>query len=280
MKVDGRAIARKIYSGLEEEIAVLLEKTITPHLVIVLVGSDPASKSYIRQKIKKAGEIGIQVTYKQFPKNTSEKTLLRFIQLQNTDPSVHGIIIQRPVPPHISSESVKTAVRAEKDVDGFSTGSRFDPPLALAVMDILDEIRRKTGVKDDFKQWLTSKNIVFIGRGEAGGKPVISHVEKLGIKHNIIHSKTPQPEEYLKKADIIVSAVGKERVVKPQNLKSGVILIGIGLHKEADGKLHGDYNENEIQAIASFYTPTPGGVGPVNVARLLSNVVNSAIAQS
>jgi len=280
MKVDGRAIARKIYTGLEEEIAELHEKTITPHLVIVLVGNDPASKSYIKQKIKKAGEIGILVTFKQFPKSTSEKTLLRFIQQQNVDPSVHGIIIQRPVPLQITPDSVMTAVVPEKDVDGFRPDSRFEPPLALAVMDILDEIRRKTGEKADLREWLTGKNIVFIGRGEAGGKPVISHVEKLGIKHSIIHSKTSQPEEYLKNADIIISAVGKEEVVKPQNLKNGVVLIGIGLHKESDGKLYGDYKELEIQNIASFYTPTPGGVGPVNVAMLLANVVNSAIAQS
>ena len=209
-----------------------------------------------------------------------------------TDSSVHGVIIQRPLPPHFIEDEIKTAVIPEKDVDGLHPNPTFTPPLALAVMTILQEInkkeakpsflsrvqflkRGKTFSHENFKKWLTSKNLVFIGRGEAGGKPIISHVEKIGIPHQVIHSKTQNREDILKTADVIITAVGKKDMVTPDMIKQGVILIGVGLHKE-DGKLSGDYDEEKIRHIASFYTPTPGGVGPVNVAMLLKNVVQAA----
>lgn len=280
MKIDGRAMARKIYVKLKKDVEVLHAKGIQPQLVVILVGNDAGSKAYIRQKINRGTEIGVLVILKRFPRHTSEKTLLAFVEKQNADPSVHGIIIQRPLPIQISSERLKSAVVPEKDVDGFHPESTFEPPLALAIMHILQEIYTKqNGSHLDssipFKQWLSNKTIAFVGRGEAGGRPVISHVEKLGIPYSIVHSQTAHPRDILQTADIIISAVGKKAIITSTMLKKGVILIGIGLHKGEDGKLHGDYEEEEIKDIASYYTPTPGGVGPLNVAMLLSNLIQS-----
>ena len=137
MKIHGRVIAEKIYADLKNDIAALKKNGITPHILIVLVGSDSASKMYIRQKVKKAEEIGIRTSLKRFPKNVSEKTLLTFLQNANKDTAIQGIIIQRPVPPQIDADKLKTAVLPDKDVDGFHPKSSFDPPLALAVMTIL-----------------------------------------------------------------------------------------------------------------------------------------------
>lgn len=274
MKINGRAIARKISDELIQKTEELAKKDITPHLLIILVGNDLSSKAYIRQKIKRAEKVGIRTTLKRYPKNTSEKTLLKFVKEANTDTSVHGIIIQRPLPSQFDPLKIKHAVIPEKDVDGFHPQSKFDPPLALAVIRILEEIHQK--VSDaPLHQWLIGKNIVILGRGEAGGKPVITYLNKLGIFHKVIHSHTKNRNELLKNADIIISAVGKKEVVKKDVLKKGVILIGIGLHKE-NSSLFGDYVEDDIKDIASCYTPTPGGVGPVNVIMLLKNITTAA----
>ena len=133
---------------------------------------------------------------------------------------------------------------------------------------------------DKVKSWLKSKNIITIGKGPTGGKPVIEHLKKFGLNPTIIDSKTSNPDQIIKNADIIVSCVGRENVIKPGSLKKGVILIGVGIFRGKDGKLHGDYNESEIENIASFYTPTPGGVGPVNVAMLMDNLLTAAEKQT
>lgn len=292
MKLDGRSIAKVILTEIKNDTLQLKHSGITPHLVVIFIGNDAGSKAYIKQKMKKGEEVGIKVSLKRFPTHTSTQTVISFVEKLNTDSSVHGVIIQRPLPPHFIEDEIKTAVIPEKDVDGLHPNPTFTPPLALAVMTILQEInkkeakpsflsrvqflkRGKTFSHENFKKWLTSKNLVFIGRGEAGGKPIISHVEKIGIPHQVIHSKTQNREDILKTADVIITAVGKKDMVTPDMIKQGVILIGVGLHKE-DGKLSGDYDEEKIRHIASFYTPTPGGVGPVNVAMLLKNVVQAA----
>lgn len=288
MKVSGRKIAKEIYIDLSRKIVQLEEENIIPHLVIILLGNDAASKAYIRQKIRRGTELGIKVTFKRFPKHTSWKTLQSFITKHNEDPLVHGIIVQRPVPAQIDIEELNKAVVPEKDIDGFHPNSNFEPPLALAVMRILEEIYYKqtdTPVVSSvpfvptalFKQWLTTKSILFLGQGEAGGKPVISFVAKHKIPHRILHSKSTSAEieKYTKAADIIVSAVGKEHIVNEKLLKMGVILIGVGLHRSSDNRLSGDYDEEAVKDVASYYTPTPGGVGPVNVAMLLSNLVSA-----
>ncbi|MBI4089742.1 MAG: hypothetical protein HY424_03505 [Candidatus Levybacteria bacterium] len=158
-------------------------------------------------------------------------------------------------------------------------------PISAAILEILKEVyfaKRKAGgtggkpvTGPALRNWLKLKNIVVIGKGETGGKPIIEMFKKMNIKPTIIDSKTKNPKALTKKADIIISAVGKPNVIDSQNIKRGVILIGIGLFRGADGKLHGDFNEEAVKNIVSFYTSTPGGVGPVNVAMLLKNLIDA-----
>lgn len=266
MKIDGKAIAENIFTDLKKRVVKLKQKGITPHLVIILIGDDPASQAYVRQKVLKGEAIGVKVTVQSLPKAISQDKLLRSLKLLNADKNIHGIIVQRPLPTHIDEKAIDKAVIPQKDVDGFHINSLFDMPLAIAVIRILEEADK------DYRK----KNIVIIGKGQTGGGPIIKKLRTLNIEPKIVDSKTHNQQLLTRKADILISAVGKPQMVKPDMLRKGVILISIGMHKGKDGKLHGDYDEKEIENIATFYTPTPGGVGPVNVAMLLENIVKAA----
>ncbi|MEK7534573.1 MAG: bifunctional 5,10-methylenetetrahydrofolate dehydrogenase/5,10-methenyltetrahydrofolate cyclohydrolase [Patescibacteria group bacterium] len=282
MKIDGRKIAEKILEELKLKIQKL---NAIPHLAIILIGNDPASKTYVKQKILTAEKIGIKTSLFQYPSSVSMKDLFEHLNDLNHLNTVHGIIVQQPLPPHLNLENIMHAIDPRKDVDGFHPNSKFQSPIALAVFKILGVIRatprmvarqRPRLLRGGFKKWLNSQKIVVIGKGETGGKPIINMLKQMGIEPVVIDSKTKNPEQLTKKADIIISAVGKPNAIKPEMIKKGVILIGVGLHKGNDGKLHGDYEEEKIKNIASFYTPIPGGVGPVNVAMLLENLVTAA----
>lgn len=267
MRIDGKKIAKDIFTHLQKS-------GIIPGLAIILVGDDPASKSYVRQKELKTVEIGGKVTIYHLPSSTSEQKLLSMIVHLNNNPSIHGIIVQRPLPPHIDSNMVSMATDPKKDIDSFHPKSPYPMPLAAAVLRILEEICSIEHQKA-LDNWLKSKKIVVIGKGQTGGGPTIQMFKKMGIQPQIIDSKTQNLKSITKSADIIISTVGKPNVIRPEMLKKGVILVGVGQRKGKDGKFHGDYEENEIKDIASFYTPTPGGVGPINVAMLLKNLIRA-----
>lgn len=265
MRIDGREIAKIIYENLAKRVKKLKDIHLVPHLAIILVGDDPVSLAYIRQKEKKAAEIGAKTTLFHFASVVSQSKLLAKIEQLNNDHAVHGIIVQRPLPPHIDKTIIDEAVTPEKDVDGFRHNSPFLPPLGIAVYKILQQIPK-----------LSTKKIVIVGKGKTGGSPVMQVLKEWKTPFTVIDSKTVHPEDLMKNADIIISTVGKPGIVQKGMLKTGVILIGVGMYRGADNKLHGDYNEEEVKDIASFYTPIPGGVGPVNVAILLTNLVNAA----
>lgn len=289
MIIGGKSIANEILEDLKIRVEKLKEKEIIPTLAIILVGEDIQSISYVEQKELKAAKIGVNVDVFNLDTKISESELIRKVNELNENSSVHGIIIQRPVA-NIPSEKLDTAVIPQKDVDGFNPKSKFNNPLGEAVISILEEVfelRSKVIIIDPkqspnrnlFHSWLQSNSIAVVGKGITGGLPVIKTLRKNNYyldEENIIDSKTKNKTEILKEADIIISAVGKSNTIKPEMIKKGAVLISIGLSKGSDGKLHGDYNEKDIGDIASFYTPTPGGVGPVNVASLLSNLVESA----
>lgn len=266
MKIDGNQIANTILEELKIKVKKLQEKNITPNLAIILVGNDPASKAYVRQKELKGKLIGAKINIQHFPSFISQSNLLSTIQQFNNNNNIHGILVQQPLSPLINIERITQAIDPKKDVDGFHLQSKFEPPITAAVLKILEEVRGSTSEVD-------VRKIVVIGKGETGGKLIIQAMKKMGIEPIVIDSKTKNPKVLTKTADIIISAVGKPNVIKSAMIKKGVILISIGLHKGTDGKLHGDYNEDEIKDIVSFYTPTPGGVGPVNVAMLLKNLL-------
>jgi methylenetetrahydrofolate dehydrogenase (NADP+)/methenyltetrahydrofolate cyclohydrolase len=282
MKIDGKQIANEIFENLKPRIDKLKEQGIIPHLAIILIDKDPASVAYVNQKEIKGKKIGAKISVKNLLSDTSEKKLLSTIEQFNNNNNVHGIIVQRPLPKNIDSNAISLTVNPNKDVDGFHPNSKFRPPIALAVLKILKTIyptpsRWPNGLLEGgFQTWLSSQKIVIIGKGETGGRPIIQMLKDLNIKPLIIDTKTPNPPKITRSADIIISAVGKPDTLRPEMLKKNVILIGIGLHRGNDGKLHGDYDEEKIKNIASFYTPTPGGVGPINVAMLLENLVTAA----
>jgi len=289
MKLDGREIAEKLYGELKERVGKLKKKKIVPHLVVILVGENPASVAYVTLKQQKAEVIGAKVTILRYKVTVTTEELEEKIKLLNVDPYVHGILIQRPLPEQIDVERLELTTDPEKDIDGFHPKSPYTLPLPLAVGRILEEIyllettngkiTKLTHVEGNFWQdpkrhtWLRKQNIVLLGKGPTGGGPIIKYLEKLKVNTYLIDSKTKTPEKLIKQADIVISAVGKEGTVKPKTLKKGVILISVGINRGEDKKLHGDYNEDEIKDIASYYTPTPGGVGPVNVAMLMENLI-------
>lgn len=268
MKIDGTTIARQILANLSAKVSKLEQKGITPTLAIILIGDNPASISYVEQKEIKGGLIGAKIIKRNLSSSISEEELLKIIKQLNADASVHGIIIQRPLPTHISEGKIDQAVSAQKDIDGFRIDSKFKSPIVLAINEILKK------VAPDFK----NKRIAVIGKGQTGGKPVIKWLINSGAYVNVVDSGTQRQEkkEILENSDIIISAVGKPLVITSELIKKGSILISIGLHKNSDGKMQGDYIDSDIEKVASFYTPTPGGVGPINVACLFKNLTEAA----
>lgn len=273
MKIDGKAIANDILNHL---ISDLKNKQVVPTMAVILISDNPASLSYIKQKQKAAESIGAKVILDQLSDDINVETLKQVIEKYNTNPHVHGLILQRPVPAHIESAQMYRYISANKDVDGFVPGSPFKVPVAAAVTATLKKVLHTVkGV--NFYDWLRSKKIAVIGRGESAGKPIADMFLKDGCKVEIVHSKTNNPDEIIKSADIVVSCVGKANIVRHDNIKKDSILISVGLWRDQVGKLHGDYEEDDIKDTAGFYTPTPGGMGPVNVACLMENLVKASI---
>lgn len=261
MRIDGKVIADKILSELAEKVRTF---KITPTLAVILVGDNPASLSYIKQKQIAAEKIGAKIELHQI----KQEELEGVVKKCNDDPKIHGIIIQRPLP--VPSDLVNS-VKPQKDVDGFVPHSPFTVPVAAAVLKILEEIH-----PDDFANWLKNQCSVVMGRGETAGKPIANLLGEQGCMISVIHSQTTNPTEVIKKMNIIVSCVGKERVITAPMIAPNTILIGVGIWRDETGKLRGDYEEDEIKDVAAYYTPMPGGVGPVNVACLMQNLVLAA----
>jgi methylenetetrahydrofolate dehydrogenase (NADP+)/methenyltetrahydrofolate cyclohydrolase len=280
MKLDGTDIAKRLYGELQRRVDKLKLKNITPHLVVILVGEHPASVAYVTLKQKKGEEIGAKVTILNYATDVTTTELVEKIKLLNDDPFVQGILVQRPLPGQIDIEQIEMATNPEKDVDGFHPNSPFTLPLPLAVVRMLEEVHYSEKAKQSFREWLQAQKIVLLGKGPTGGGPIIAYLKKLDVTPQLVDSKTKSPEKILKRADIIISAVGRQHTIKPNNLKQGVVLISVGINRGENKKLHGDYEVEEIKDIASYYTPTPGGVGPVNVAVLMENLLTATERQT
>jgi methylenetetrahydrofolate dehydrogenase (NADP+)/methenyltetrahydrofolate cyclohydrolase len=271
MLINGKEIAEEIISQMQEQVDAAKARGITPRIAIITLGLEEAWKAYVGQKIKLAKRLGVAAELINLQDASQEELLSRLKDLNN-DPSIHGIIAQRPFPPHIDNEIIVNAISREKDIDGFREDSLFEVPVWLAVKKLLEEIHNKEQSSPDFISWLQKKNIVIVGKGITAGQPIEKALIKLGIIPTVVRRDTPDPEHILKEADIIISAVGKT-IIKPSDLKQGVILIGVGLHRNEEGKLKGDYED--VEEVASFYTPSPGGVGPVNLAYLFKNLLSN-----
>ncbi len=270
MEINGREIAQAIYDQLQQEVAHLALQKVIPHMVVLLIGENPSSLSYIRQKKKWAEYIGAKLTILPYDDTVSDRLLLRKIEELNNDPTVHGIIIQLPLPPHLPEQTLTQAVVTKKDIDGFKKDSPFAVPIAQAILFILEVIH-----PEETLEWIRSQQVVVIGEGKTAGEPIITFLREQGVSVNVIHHDTPNPQDLMREADILLSCVGKRQIVTADSIKQGVILLGVGIHTEEEG-LKGDYEVEEIKEKAAYYTPTPGGVGPVNVACLLSNLVEAS----
>ncbi len=273
--IDGKAIAQKVREELKGRIAQLREAGIVPGLDVIIVGENPASQVYVRNKATTSREIGIRSEVHALPAETPEDTLLRLIGELNRNPDVHGILVQLPLPAHIDSSKVLEAVDPAKDVDGFHlrnvgalvTGNKiFVPCTPNGVMRMLAEERLTVEGKD----------AVVVGRSNIVGKPMAFLLLEKGATVTICTSKTRNLAEHTRRADILVVATGRPRMITADMVKEGAVVIDVGINRLPDGKLVGDVDFESVKAKAGCLTPVPGGVGPMTIAMLLCNTVESA----
>src|SRR3990167_2124428 len=287
MVIPGKLIAGKLLEKLKKEVREGVKKgKNAPKLVVVSVGYNPANAQFITNKERSAKFIGANFQHIHFKKTPKFEEFIRIISTIGHDPEVAAMIVQRPIPANLASETLINYIPPQKEIEGFSKKSPHIPPLGLAVLTVLKYIYNPAGrettdniivdLKKDvqfIKGLIKRKKIVLLGRGETGGAPVGKTLSDLKINYININSQTPHPEGFIQEGDIVISAVGK-KVITHNVLKQGCILMSIGLHQEGN-KWIGDYSENEIEPVAGFYTPTPGGMGPLNVAYLMFNLVGA-----
>ena len=281
--IDGKKLAEEIRNKVKEFGKSFTEKTtIKPGLAVVVVGEHPASKVYVRNKIKQTEEVGFNSYEHKLPEDTSQAELLNIVNSLNNDKKVNGILVQLPLPDHINSDTVLDSINPVKDVDGFhasNVGKLWTglntlvpcTPLGCSIM-----IKKIT---DD----LSGKNAVIVGRSNIVGKPMAALLLKMNATVTIVHSRTKNIEDICRNADILVAAVGVPKMVKGSWIKKGCIVIDVGINRiEEDGKnkLVGDVDFEEISKVASMITPVPGGVGPMTIACLLLNTLNASHLQN
>lgn len=274
--INGKEIAARVRIELKEEINSLKERRgITPGLAVVLVGENPASKIYVRNKGKACEEVGIRSFQHNLPEDTGEDKLLRLIAGLNGSEEVNGILVQLPLPAHINEENVLESISPSKDVDGFHPynmgrlmiGSPLMQPCTpFGIMRLLDS----TGVD------ISGKNAVVAGRSNIVGKPMAMMLLKRNATVTICHSRTTDLIDRIKSADILVAAIGRANFVKGEWVKEGAIVIDVGINRVEGGALAGDVDFEGASKRASFITPVPGGVGPMTIAMLLKNTVEAA----
>lgn len=269
--VDGKQIADQILAELKSKISTLSRP---PKLAVFLVGQNPASVSYVEAKQKKALEIGLAVELKKFDESISQRELQDEIRnVKDAD----GIIVQLPLPTHIDRQAVLDEVPPGLDVDVLTTKNKvslsegayipFDPPAAAAVLKILD----------DYKVDLKDKNILIVGSGELVGQPLATLLLKRGISFELANKFTENTAELMGKADVVISGVGKEKLVTGEMIKEGAVVIDAGTAGSEAGEIKGDVDTETVSAKASLLSPVPGGVGPVTIAMLFQNVTKSAL---
>ncbi len=270
--LDGTTLANKIKSRLKIEIEKYINKyQIEPHLAVVLVGADPASETYVRFKEKASMQVGMKSTIIKKPADINEQELIEVIEELNNDPSVHGILLQLPIPKHINSEKVINSINYRKDVDGFANENvaklsknqdALVPCTPLGITRILDEYNIKT----------EGEHCVIIGRSQIVGKPMAQLMLQRNSTVTICHSRTMNIREITNQADILIAAIGKAHMVDESFVKDGAVVIDVGVSR-VDGKLYGDVNFEKVETKASYITPMPGGVGPMTIACLLENTL-------
>ena len=274
--ISGKAVSAALRTQIREETAALRENHgIHPGLAVVLVGNDPASQIYVRNKQKACEEVGFRAFEYRLNENSTQEQLLDLIRVLNKDDKVHGLLVQLPLPKHIDEQTVILTIAPEKDVDAFHPMNvgrimignyEFLPCTPAGVMELIDS----TGVD------LNGANCVVVGRSNIVGKPMAMLLLHRNATVTICHSRTRNLTEICAGADILVSAVGKPHFIRADMVKDGAVVIDVGMNHDENGKLCGDVEFAEVEPKASYITPVPGGVGPMTITMLLKNTLHAA----
>ena len=274
--IDGNKIAQDIRNEVRQGVLELkASRGIVPGLAVVLVGDDPASQVYVGRKAKACAEVGFLSREYKLPADTEEKKLLKIIKKLNKDELVHGILVQLPLPKHISTENIIAAINPDKDVDGFHpynvgglvTGTPlFVPCTPRGIMELIS----RSGID------LTGKEAVVVGRSNIVGKPMAFLLLAQNATVTMCHSRTKDLPSVTRRADVLIAAIGKPRMIKADMVKEGAVIIDVGVNRLENGKLAGDVDFDEVAPRASYITPVPGGVGPMTIAMLMKNTLDAA----
>jgi methylenetetrahydrofolate dehydrogenase (NADP+) / methenyltetrahydrofolate cyclohydrolase len=276
--IDGKAVAKEVQQQIKQEMEGLERRWgLVPGLAVVLVGDDPASHIYVRNKEKACKEVGIKSFEHFLPSTISERDLLALVHQLNKDKRVHGILVQLPLPPHIRAEKILEAVSPQKDIDGFHPmsqgmlvlgGDGFKPCTPMGIMRLLEAVRCDP----------KGKNAVVVGRSNIVGKPVALMLLEKHATVTICHSRTASLRDEVSRADILIVAIGKAGLVRGDWIKPGAVVIDVGVNRLPNGKLGGDVEFGTAKDRASAITPVPGGVGPMTICMLLFNTLKAAKA--
>jgi methylenetetrahydrofolate dehydrogenase (NADP+)/methenyltetrahydrofolate cyclohydrolase len=274
-RIDGTALSKQLRSEVAERAQALRARGIIPGLAVILVGESPASQVYVRNKVKACEDSGLHSVLEKYDANMSQADLLARIDALNQDPSIHGVLVQLPLPPHINAQKVIEAIAPAKDVDGFHVSSAgalmvgqpgFWPCTPYGCMKMLDSIGYD----------LNGKHAVVIGRSNIVGKPMALMLLQKNATVTICHSSTKNLKAMTLQADVIVAAVGKRNVLTADMVKPGAVVIDVGMNRDDNGKLCGDVDFDSVSGVADYITPVPGGVGPMTITMLLVNTLEAA----
>ncbi len=273
--IDGNALSQQLRGDVARRAAALRARGVVPGLAVVLVGENPASQVYVRNKVKACQDSGLHSVLEQYPATLSEADLLARVDALNRDPAIHGILVQLPLPAHIDAQKVIEAISPEKDVDGFHVASAgalmvgqpgFWPCTPYGCMKMLESIGYD----------LKGKHAVVIGRSNIVGKPMALMLLQKNATVTICHSGTRDLKALTLQADVVVAAVGKRNVLTADMVKPGAVVIDVGMNRNEAGKLCGDVDFEGVKQVAGWITPVPGGVGPMTITMLLVNTLEAA----
>lgn len=273
--LDGKVVSEAIKEKVKCEVASLKEQGILPHLTVLIIGNNPASQTYVRNKEKTCEQLGFKSTVIKFEEDATQEEVLEKIEELNNDSDVHGILVQLPIPKHFDTQLVLESISKDKDVDGFhpfnagrmlsgTTGENHPFPCTPAGV---IELLKYNNIE------IEGKNAVIVGRSNIVGKPLVPLLLNENATVTVCHSKTNNLKEVTKQADILIVAIGTPNFIKKDMVKNGAVVVDVGINRLENGKLTGDIDFEEVKEVASYITPVPGGVGPMTIAMLMNNTI-------
>ena len=277
--IDGKELAKKIRANLKIECEELKKKNINSKLAVIMVGEDPASKVYVRNKSKACEDVGIEYEEYLLDVNTTQKELIELIEKLNNDKTINGILLQSPIPSNLDINEAFRTISPQKDVDGFN-------PINVGKLVLNQDTFVSCtpyGIMKMFEEYdidLTGKNVIILGRSNIVGKPLIHCCLNKNATVTSCHSKTQNIAQKAKEADVLISAIGKANFVTADMVKDGAVVIDVGINRLNNGKITGDVDFESVKEKASYITPVPGGVGPMTIAMLMNNVIKATRRQN